>query len=56
MFIYAGDNKGASACFDIPSYDGTVAYRYKSNLQIRRNWCKYDDNTLYKKLKEQTTV
>ena len=49
LFI-AGDNKGASACFDIPSYDGTVAYRYKVTYRLGAIGSGYDDNTLYKKV------
>ena len=49
LFI-AGDNKGASACFDIPSYDGTIAYRYKVTYRLGAIGASYDDNTLYKKV------
>ena len=55
LFI-AGDNKGASACFDIPSYDGTIAYRYKVTYRLGAIGASYEIILYIKKLKEQTTV
>ena len=49
LFI-SSDGKGVSTCFDKPSYDGTVAYRYKVTYRLGAIGAGYDANTLYKKV------
>ena len=49
LFI-SSDGKGVSTCFDKPSYDGTVAYRYKVTYRLGATGAGYDANTLYKKV------
>ena len=49
LFI-SSDGKGGSTCFDKPSYDGTVAYRYKVTYRLGAIGAGYDANTLYKKV------
>ena len=49
LFI-SSDGKGVSTCYDKPSYDGTVAYRYKVTYRLGAIGAGYDANTLYKKV------
>ena len=49
LFI-SSDGKGVSTCFDKPSYDGTVAYRYRVTYRLGAIGAGYDANTLYKKV------
>ena len=49
LFI-SSDGKEVSTCFDKPSYDGTVAYRYKVTYRLGAAGAGYDANTLYKKV------